>query len=162
MKQPIAITDLTRMQEPNVCIAGYARDGRCIRPVIPFQGIGEWFLHKDDCLIIRPFAVVELDFVRHVPEAPHTEDWEIDRFHRRLVTVQLSEEKKLKLLERSASDSVSAIFGAEIRFTRPSLVKSGTIVSSSRIRQRRPIAWPSPTWPIGTTSTMVESSSVTL
>ncbi len=114
MKQQIAITDLTRMQEPTVCIAGYARDGRCIRPVIPFQGIGEWFLHKDDRLIIRPFAVVELDFVRHVPEAPHTEDWEIDRFHRRLVTAQLSEEKKLKLLERSASDSMSAIFGAEI------------------------------------------------
>jgi hypothetical protein len=114
MKQQIAITDLTRMQEPKVCIAGYTRDGTCLRPVIPFQGIGEWFLRKDDRLIIRPFAVVELDLLRHVPKAPHTEDWEIDRFYRRLITSQLPEEKKLRLLEKTASDSVAGIFGAEI------------------------------------------------
>lgn len=114
MKQQIAITDLTRMKEPKVCIAGYTRDGKCIRPVISFQGIGEWFLRKSGRLVIRPFAVVELDFLRHRPEAPHTEDWEIDRFHRRLITAQLPEEKKLKLLERTTSDSVVAIFGAEI------------------------------------------------
>jgi hypothetical protein len=114
MKQPIAITDLTRMREPKVCIAGYAKDGTCIRPVVPFRGIPEWFLRKNDCLIIRPFAVVELDFQRHMPEAPHTEDWEIDRFHRRLVTAQLPEEKKRRLLERTSSDSVPDIFGAEI------------------------------------------------
>jgi hypothetical protein len=114
MKQQIAITDLTRMQEPKVCIAGYTRDGQCIRPVIPFQGIGEWFLRKDDCLIIRPFAVVELDFLRHTPKAPHTEDWEIDRFYRNSVTHQLPEEKKLSLLEKTASGSVAGIFGADI------------------------------------------------
>lgn len=114
MKQPIAITDLTRMREPKVCIAGYTRDGTCRRPVIPFQGISEWFLYKDEHLVIRPFAVVDLDFQRHVPQAPHTEDWEIDRFHRRLVNAQLAEEKKLRLLERTASDSVVEIFEAEI------------------------------------------------
>lgn len=114
MKQPIAITDLTRMREPNVCIAGYAKDWTCLRPVVPFRGIPEWFLRKDDRLIIRPFAVIEFDFLRAAPEAPHTEDWEIDRFHRRLVTAQLSDEKKLRLLERTASDSVAEIFGAEI------------------------------------------------
>jgi hypothetical protein len=115
MKQHIAITDLTRMQGPKVCIAGYTKDGRCLRPVIPFQGIQEWFLRKDDCLIIRPFAVVELDFLRPVPQAPHTEDWEIDHFHRRLVVAQLPEEKKRRLMDRTASPSVAAIFGAHIR-----------------------------------------------
>ena len=114
MKQQIAITDLTRMQEPKVCIAGYTRDGRCIRPVIPFQGIGEWFLRKRDRLIIRPFAVVELDFLHHVPKAPHTEDWEIDHFYRRSINLQLPEEKKLKLLEKTASHTVADIFGAQI------------------------------------------------
>ena len=109
MKQQIAITDLTRMQKPEVCIAGYARDGTCIRPVIPFKGIGEWFLHKDDRLIIQPFAVVELDFLRRTPEAPHTEDWEIDRLYRRLVTDQLPDEKKQRLLEKTAHDSVAEI-----------------------------------------------------
>jgi hypothetical protein len=82
-------------------------------------------LHKDDRLVIRPFAVVELDFLRHVPETPHTEDWEIDRFHRRLITAHLPEEKKLKLLERTASDSVAAIFGAEIHDDFGFYVKAG-------------------------------------
>jgi hypothetical protein len=125
MKQPIVITDLTRMQEPKVCIAGYTTDGTCLRPIIPFPGIAEWFLHKDDCLIIRPFAVVELDFLRHKPEPPHTEDWEIDRFHRRLVTPQLPEDKKLRLLEKTASHSVAAIFGAEIHHDQGFFVKTG-------------------------------------
>lgn len=130
MKQSIAITDLTRMQEPNVCIAGYAKDWTCRRPVVPFRGIPEWFLRKEDRLIIRPFAVVEFDFRRATPEAPHTEDWEIDRFHRRLVTAQLSDEKKLRLLEKTASDSVAEIFGAEIHDDLGFYVRAGEGVRS--------------------------------
>jgi hypothetical protein len=125
MKQHIVITDLTRMQEPKVCIAGYARDGTCLRPIVPFRGIPEWFLRKDDRLIIHPFAVIEFDFLHHVPEAPHTEDWEIDRFYRRLITAQLPEEKKLGLLERTASDSVTEIFRAEIHDDLGFYVKAG-------------------------------------
>jgi hypothetical protein len=125
MRQQIAITDLTRMQQPKVCIAGYARDGSCIRPVIPFKGIGEWFLRKDGHLIIRPFAVVELDFLRRVPEAPHTEDWEIDTFFRRLVAPQLPDEKKQKLLEKTASPSVTEIFGAEVHHDFGFFVRAG-------------------------------------
>jgi hypothetical protein len=125
MKQQIAITDLTRMQEPRVCIAGYTRDGRCIRPVVPFRGIPEWFLRKNDRLIVRPFAVVELDLLRHVPQAPHTEDWEIDRFHRRLVNPQLPDEKKQNLLEKTSSDSVVGIFGTEVHDDLGFYVKAG-------------------------------------
>ena len=125
MKQQIAITDLTRMQEPRVCIAGYTRDGRCIRPVVPFRGIPEWFLRKNDRLVIRPFAVVELDLLRHVPQAPHTEDWEIDRFHRRLVNPQLPDEKKQNLLEKTSSDSVVGIFGTEVHDDLGFYVKAG-------------------------------------
>jgi hypothetical protein len=125
MKQQIAITDLTRMQEPKVCIAGYAKDGTCVRPVIPFQGIPEWFLHKDDCLIVRPFAVVELDLLRHTPEPPHTEDWEIDRFHRRLVVAQLPDGRKQHLLERTSSGSVTDIFETEIHDDFGFYVKAG-------------------------------------
>jgi hypothetical protein len=125
MKQQIAITDLTRMQQPKVCIAGYARDGSCIRPVIPFKGIGEWFLRKDGHLIIRPFAVVELDFLRRVPEAPHSEDWEIDTFYRKLVTPQLPDEKKQKLLEKTAISSVAEIFGTEVHHDVGCYVRAG-------------------------------------
>ncbi len=125
MKQQIAITDLTRMQEPKVCIAGYTRDGRCIRPVVPYRGIPEWFLRKDDCLIVRPFAVVELDLLRHTPQAPHTEDWEVDRFHRKLIKPQIPDEKKQRLLERTACNSVAEIFGAEIYDDLGFYVKAG-------------------------------------
>jgi len=114
VKRQMVITDLTRMRDPNVCIAGYDRDWTSLRPVVPFRGIPQWFLHKDGSLVIRPFAVVEFDFLRPAPEASHTEDWEIDRFHRRLVTAQLPEEKRLRILERTQSGSVAEIFEAEI------------------------------------------------
>jgi len=125
MKRPIVITDLTRMREPNVCIAGYAKDWTCLRPVVPFRGIPEWFLRKNDRLIIRPFAIVEFDFQRAVPEAPHTEDWEIDRFLRRLIAPQLAEDRKLRLMERTASDSVAEMFGAGIQDDCGFYVKAG-------------------------------------
>ena len=76
-------------------------------------------------MIIRPFAVVELDFLRRVHEAPHTEDWEIDRLYRRLVTDQLPDAKKQRLLERTASDSVAEIFGADIHDDLGFYVKAG-------------------------------------
>jgi len=125
MKRPIVITDLTRMREPNVCIAGYTREWECVRPVVPFRGIPEWFLRKDDCLIFRPFAVVELDFVRAAPQPPHTEDWEIDRLYRSPVMAQVPEERKLAILERTATDSVAGMFGADIHDDNGFYVKTG-------------------------------------
>jgi len=125
VKQQIVITDLTRMQKSNVCIAGYTKDWICMRPVIPFRGISEQFLHQDERLIIRPFAIIELDFLHHTPELPHTEDWEIDQSYRQLITAQLPEEKRLRLLEKTQSNSVAEIFGAEIHDDQGFYLKSG-------------------------------------
>ena len=41
MKKPIVITEVTRMQEGRVCIAGYDQQGHCLRPVLPPPGIHE-------------------------------------------------------------------------------------------------------------------------
>lgn len=69
MKTPLVITDLTRMQHGRACIAAYRRDYRCIRPVMP-SGIIERWLFEHNQVIIRPFAVVELD-LRHEQPAPY-------------------------------------------------------------------------------------------
>jgi len=38
VKKSLVITDVTRMQEGRVCVAGYDNDGNCIRPVLPPPG----------------------------------------------------------------------------------------------------------------------------
>ena len=74
MKTKIVITDLTRMQDGRVCVAGYDEHGACIRPVLPPPGIQESSLYVDGCPIVFPFAIVEYDLVEHTPQPPHTED----------------------------------------------------------------------------------------
>lgn len=74
MKTKIVVTDLTRMQERRVCVAGYDEQGACIRPVLPPPGIQEVSLYADGTPIVFPFAIVEYDLVEHTPQPPHTED----------------------------------------------------------------------------------------
>ena len=74
MKTKIVVTDLTRMQERRVCVAGYDEAGTCIRPVLPPPGIQECSLYADGRPIVFQFAVVEYDLVGHASQPPHTED----------------------------------------------------------------------------------------
>jgi hypothetical protein len=46
MKKEIAITDITRMQEGRVCVAGYDRHGNCFRPVLPHPDPGSVHFEK--------------------------------------------------------------------------------------------------------------------
>ena len=57
MKKPIVITEVTRMQNEHVCIAGYDRHGQCLRPVLPPPGIHTF----PDYLCRKTFA----DFAPH-------------------------------------------------------------------------------------------------
>lgn len=75
MKKLLIITDLTRMKEKRVCIAGYDENGNCIRPVLPPPGIKENTLYLRGSHVISPFSVVEFDFLKHLPRPPHTEDY---------------------------------------------------------------------------------------
>lgn len=70
----LVITDLTRMYRGMVCIAGYDKTHRCVRPTLPPPGIRESSLAQDNTPIIFPFAVVEFDFLEPTPQPPHTED----------------------------------------------------------------------------------------
>lgn len=78
MKTQIVVTDLTRMQEGRVCVAGYDEQGRCVRPVLPPPGVLECSLYSEGQAVIFPFALVAYDFVQHRPQPPHTEDYLYD------------------------------------------------------------------------------------
>jgi hypothetical protein len=60
MQQEIVITDLTRMGNDTVCIAGINRSWEVIRPVARYGGIPEYHLYKDGEAIIRPRSIIKL------------------------------------------------------------------------------------------------------
>jgi len=79
MRKKVIMTDLSKIKGSIVCIAGYDYNDRVhVRPVIPYEGINETFLFEGSKLIIKPFAIVEFDFLRHIPNPPHSEDWEVN------------------------------------------------------------------------------------
>ena len=109
----LVITDLTRMREGRVCIAGYNRQWECIRPVLPPPGINESSLYSQEQAMIFPFAVVQLNFTHHIPHPPHTEDRlynpDITQFEYRV-----NDERKQNILDHSIFESVAEIFNAPI------------------------------------------------
>ena len=113
MKISLVITDVTRMQEGRVCIAGYDRHRKCIRPVLPPPGIHERTLYVNDCVVVFPFAVVEYDLLQPVPHPPHTEDYRYDPASIRFVE-RLDEKRKQVILTRTVFQSVQAIFEVPI------------------------------------------------
>ena len=124
MITPLVITDLTRMQHGRVCIAACRRDYRCVRPVVP-GGIQETWLFDHDRLVVRPFAVVELDLLDERPEPPHTEDWLFNPAHK-VWLQQLAPERQWKILSRLEDPSVVSIFGADITHEEGWFVEAGT------------------------------------
>jgi hypothetical protein len=121
MKQLVAITDLTRMQEQRVCLAGYLPDYTCIRPIIPRSGLTEVWLQATRRAVIRPFCVVAFELVEHTPEPPHTEDWTISPVYQVVRMVK----SKLALLQKIEDKSVESIFGAEITHEQGWYVRAG-------------------------------------
>jgi hypothetical protein len=107
MKTILAITDLTRMNRGRVCIAGYDREQRCIRPQLPPPGIPESALELNGQAIIYPFAVIELDLLEARPQAPHTEDFNYDPYSVQFVRPVTD---RMKVLTWSLHESVAAIF----------------------------------------------------
>ncbi len=113
MNKRLAITDVTRMQEGRVCMAGYDDDGVCIRPVLPSPGIFEDSLYARGHAIVFPFALVQYDLIQHIPQPPHTEDHVYDPRHVRLIR-RLDEGERRALLERTLFAGVEEIFEAPI------------------------------------------------
>lgn len=116
MYAAVTITDLTRMQDDHICVAGYLRDGTCIRPRFPRNApITESWVWLNNQVVIRPFAEVELILEQHTPHAPHSEDYIVSPTHYRLFR-NFSPAQRLGLLRKIEDGNVANIFGAQIHF----------------------------------------------
>ena len=113
MKRTLTVTDVTRMQEGRVCVAGYDESGNCIRPVLPPPGIHESSLYAHGRPIVFPFAVVEYELLHPDPRPPHTEDWRYEPSSVRFIK-RLDERQQQELLARTLFPSISALFDVPI------------------------------------------------
>jgi hypothetical protein len=114
-RRQMIVTDVTRMDGDRVCIGGYLDDGTAVRPVAGRIGPNEQWLRSARGGRVAPFAVLELQ-VNRAPKhliAPHTEDRAIPLQGHRVLSI-LADDDRQALLDRTASPSVRAIFGAEI------------------------------------------------
>jgi hypothetical protein len=125
MKTKLVITDLTRMHGTRICIAGYTRDYKCVRPVFWSSGLVERWLRDKGQVVIRPFAIVEFDLQEHTPHPPHTEDWIIDEVYR-VHCGMFDSEQQEKLLTRITDNDVASIFGAPILRDEGCYIEQGT------------------------------------
>ena len=128
VRASLVITDLTRMQEGHVCVAGYRWEGDeaggCVRPEFRYGSLTETWLGAGGEVVVRPFAVVELDLKEHRPEPPHTEDWIVDERYR-VRRGMLTPEERLALLAEIDDGSVDRIFGAPVHEDRGWFVRAG-------------------------------------
>ncbi len=108
----VTITDLTRMWAGRICIAGYAQNGHCIRPVTA-DGLYENWLYDDKKPIILPFSIVEFDLHKSTPQPPHTEDWEIEPTYRARRALITGDHRK-RLLLNTHFETVQDIFETPI------------------------------------------------
>jgi hypothetical protein len=113
VKKLLVITDLTRMQEGRVCIAGYDSELSCLRPVLPPPGVLESMLSDTSGPFIFPSAQVEFDFGQPTPHPPHTEDIVFMPKSPRFVG-RLHEECWRTLLSTTQSQCVQSIFEQKI------------------------------------------------
>ncbi len=113
MKKRLVITDLTRMQEGRVCVAGYDPGVQCVRPVLPPPGILEYMLGLPGKPIVFPGAEVELDLGEPTPSPPHTEDVPFAP-HSVTFVRRLPDSAWRDLLQATTRESVEAVFGQPI------------------------------------------------
>src|SRR5512139_1997421 len=113
MKTQLVITDVTRMQEGRVCVAGYDKDLKCTRPVLPPPGIHESALRSQGQPIVFPFAVVEYDLLQPTPHPPHTEDVRYDSTSVRFIK-RLEQGRRRNALVKTLFPSVQALFEVPI------------------------------------------------
>lgn len=132
----LVITDLSRMKENKICIFGVDEEKKYIRPVIPTSGITERYIFDEKGnQIIKPFAEVEFDFIRPLPEPPHTEDWEINASYKPRLIRDLSENDIKRFLEEILDDSVKAMFGPTIYYNRHIKIGGNRSIGTIKVKK---------------------------
>jgi hypothetical protein len=112
-KEVLVITDLTRMGGDRICLAGYTKDGRCIRPELPHGHFTESWLYRGSVAVVRPFAAIEFELERPNTCPPHTEDWLVRR-GAAVARGQVEPQNRRAYLEGLLDADVASIFGAPI------------------------------------------------
>ena len=108
----IAINYLTRMKSPYICVAGVARDGSHVRPVLPYGQIRRIFLGREG----GPFSlghVLDLGLTQPCPARPEVED--VEFIQERVKSVgTLNNDAFLRTLGFLAKPSLQEIFGPDL------------------------------------------------
>jgi hypothetical protein len=113
MIEKIAVTDITRMWRNFICVAGVYNDGRSVRPLMEEGRFDQDWCQRNGN-VIKPFSVIELDFLEPRPMPPHTEDHYINPHHVIWIS-QLDQNKKRQVLGMMEDGCVADIFGAELQ-----------------------------------------------
>ena len=119
MEQEIIVTDLTRMGDGHVCVAGITHKGIIVRLIVAYPGIMIENLLLDDHRVIQPRAVLKVNIEPKADcEPPHTEDHKWLR-PGRTQWLRLADEATWKgVLKRTTSPSVAEIFGSGLQKNR--------------------------------------------
>jgi hypothetical protein len=116
MWRELIITDITRMSEDKVCVAGVDKKGCVIRPLLPYPNLlREADLYNGGTVIIRPRAVLNMHVAPKTEcEPPHSEDYIWSNTNQVEVLRHAPDDRWKLVLERTCSASVSAIFEANL------------------------------------------------
>lgn len=125
MLAELTITDITRMGEGFICVAGVDPTGKTIRSIYEEKRIDQSWCCVDGHEI-RPFTRIMIKLETPRPMPPHTEDWYAGSEKPRILSDCTSGEK-LDLLKKTCSKDVASIFGAEIQ----NIVGQGTFIQSN-------------------------------
>lgn len=105
------------MSGDRVCLAGYVKDSRrgliCVRPIFRNGSLDERWLYVHGDPVVRPFAVVELDFLQARPEPPHTEDWHVSPAYRQRIRL-MDQDERWEMLAEIDDGPVDAVFGTPV------------------------------------------------
>lgn len=121
-KKKIIITDLTRMDYGKFCVFGIDANANHIRPTILYTGMYEKNLRdKAKNHVVKPFSMIEWNFIRPHPVNPHTEDYMVNPCSNPVLVRNLDNKESKYVLDTIMDQNVKSIFGTEIidnKFTR--------------------------------------------
>lgn len=120
-RKRIVVTDLTRMDGFDVCLAGIETESPhgCIRPELT-SGPGRRTLHPDERWLrsginepVKLFSVLTFDTFDNRPDPPHTEDWGVS-VKPPLVEAAIEIPERRSLLESLQRPTIDELFGSSI------------------------------------------------